>query len=122
MPRTLNHSNNGVEYFGVTRIAGRYRSLMKQNRDIHLGEDISLGCFSYLALFFSQLRWLQFRSGQGHMGETNFSSGLGLRGELRHHLQIVYLQDVLLVGQKDENCLGLSLVGQCYSIHLTAQT
>ncbi|GBL91331.1 hypothetical protein AVEN_203483-1 [Araneus ventricosus] len=47
---------------------------------------------------------------------------LGLRVERRHHLQSVCLQDVVLVDQIDENRLGLSLVGQCYSIHLTAQT
>ncbi|GBO12423.1 hypothetical protein AVEN_219120-1 [Araneus ventricosus] len=34
----------------------------------------------------------------------------------------VCLHDVVLVDQTDENRLGLSLVGQCYSIHLTAQT
>ncbi|GBM11856.1 hypothetical protein AVEN_155179-1 [Araneus ventricosus] len=35
-------------------------------------------------------------------------------------LQSVCLQDVVLVDKTDENRLGLSLVGQCYSIHLTA--
>ncbi|GBM13481.1 hypothetical protein AVEN_40417-1 [Araneus ventricosus] len=47
------------------------------------------------------------------------SSRVGLRVERRHHLKSVYLQDVVLVDQTDENSLGLSLVGQCYSIHLT---
>ncbi|GBO37390.1 hypothetical protein AVEN_272440-1 [Araneus ventricosus] len=50
------------------------------------------------------------------------SSTLRLRVERRHHLQSVCLQDVVLVNQTDENRLGLSLVGQYYSIHLTAQT
>ncbi|GBN84789.1 hypothetical protein AVEN_182399-1 [Araneus ventricosus] len=50
------------------------------------------------------------------------SSTVGLRVERRHHLQSVCLQDVASVDQTDENRLGLSLVGQCYSIHLTAQT
>ncbi|GBM83642.1 hypothetical protein AVEN_38002-1 [Araneus ventricosus] len=45
-----------------------------------------------------------------------------IRVERRHHLQSVCLQDVVLVDQTDENQLGLNLVGQCYSIHLTAQT
>ncbi|GBO29752.1 hypothetical protein AVEN_116260-1 [Araneus ventricosus] len=45
------------------------------------------------------------------------SSTVGLRIERRHHLQSVCLQDVVLVDQTDENRLGLSLVGQCYSIH-----
>ncbi|GBL78500.1 hypothetical protein AVEN_42982-1 [Araneus ventricosus] len=47
---------------------------------------------------------------------------VGLRVERRRHLQSVCLQDVVLVDQTDENCLGLTLVGQCYSIHLTTQT
>ncbi|GBN95888.1 hypothetical protein AVEN_152135-1 [Araneus ventricosus] len=46
---------------------------------------------------------------------------IGFRVERRHHLQSVCLQDVLLADQTDENRLGLSLVSQCYSIHLTAQ-
>ncbi|GBN10070.1 hypothetical protein AVEN_54692-1 [Araneus ventricosus] len=84
-----------------------------------------------------------FRSGSARMrssaniynGHRNKASGypdtksrpepckeLGLRVERRHHLQSVCLQDVVLLDQTDENRLGLSLVGQCYSIHLTAQT
>ncbi|GBM89466.1 hypothetical protein AVEN_155990-1 [Araneus ventricosus] len=47
---------------------------------------------------------------------------VGLTVERRHHLQSVCLQDAVLVDQTDENRFGLSLVGQCYSIHLTAQT
>ncbi|GBM20187.1 hypothetical protein AVEN_5704-1 [Araneus ventricosus] len=50
------------------------------------------------------------------------SSTVGLRVECRHSLKSVCLQDVILKDQTDENRLGLSLVGQCYSIHLTAQT
>ncbi|GBO13263.1 hypothetical protein AVEN_249004-1, partial [Araneus ventricosus] len=34
----------------------------------------------------------------------------------------VCLEDVVLVDRTDENRLGISLVGQCYNIHLTAQT
>ncbi|GBN58717.1 hypothetical protein AVEN_83864-1 [Araneus ventricosus] len=47
---------------------------------------------------------------------------IGLRVQRHHHLQRVCLQDVVLVAQTDENRLGLSLVCQCYSIHLTSQT
>ncbi|GBM69885.1 hypothetical protein AVEN_154518-1 [Araneus ventricosus] len=50
------------------------------------------------------------------------SSTVGLRVERPHHLQSVCLQDEVLVNQTDENRLELSLVGHCYSIHLTAQT
>ncbi|GBM06839.1 hypothetical protein AVEN_173594-1 [Araneus ventricosus] len=50
------------------------------------------------------------------------SSTVGLHVERRHHLQSVCLQDGVLVDQTDENRLELSLVGQCYNIHLTAQT
>ncbi|GBN96881.1 hypothetical protein AVEN_2067-1 [Araneus ventricosus] len=50
------------------------------------------------------------------------SSTVGLRIERRHHLQSVCLQDVVLVDQTDENRWRLSLVGQCYNIHRTAQT
>ncbi|GBM18579.1 hypothetical protein AVEN_52731-1, partial [Araneus ventricosus] len=50
------------------------------------------------------------------------SSTVGLRVERRHHLQSVCLQDVVIEDQTDESRLGLSLVGQCFSIHLTAQT
>ncbi|GBO36916.1 hypothetical protein AVEN_99269-1, partial [Araneus ventricosus] len=50
------------------------------------------------------------------------SSTVGFRVERRHHLENVCLEDVVLVDQTDENRLGLSLVGQCHSIHLTAQT
>ncbi|GBL92388.1 hypothetical protein AVEN_174684-1 [Araneus ventricosus] len=46
---------------------------------------------------------------------------IGLRVERRHHLQSVCLQDVVLVLQADENRLGISLEGQCYSIHFTAR-
>ncbi|GBM04946.1 hypothetical protein AVEN_126096-1 [Araneus ventricosus] len=44
-----------------------------------------------------------------------------IRVERRHHLQNVCLHDVVSVGQTDENRLGISLVGQCYSIHITAR-
>ncbi|GBM67508.1 hypothetical protein AVEN_204529-1 [Araneus ventricosus] len=47
---------------------------------------------------------------------------VGLRVERRRHLQSVCLQGVVSEDQTDENRLGLSLVIQCYSIHLTAQT
>ncbi|GBO15657.1 hypothetical protein AVEN_134539-1 [Araneus ventricosus] len=50
------------------------------------------------------------------------SSTAGLRVECRHQLQSVCLQEVVLVDETDENLLGLSLVGQRYSIYLTAQT
>ncbi|GBL83630.1 hypothetical protein AVEN_196451-1 [Araneus ventricosus] len=50
------------------------------------------------------------------------SSTVGLRVERRHRLQSVCLQDFVLVDRTDENRLVLSLVAQCYSIHLTAQT
>ncbi|GBO38972.1 hypothetical protein AVEN_112732-1 [Araneus ventricosus] len=43
------------------------------------------------------------------------SSTVGLRVERRRHLQSVCRQAVVLVDQTDENRLGLSLVGQCYS-------
>ncbi|GBM47066.1 hypothetical protein AVEN_179792-1 [Araneus ventricosus] len=56
------------------------------------------------------------------MGATIQGEKIGLRVERRHHLQSACLQDAVLVDQTDENCLGLSLVGQCYNIHLTAQT
>ncbi|GBL62516.1 hypothetical protein AVEN_142747-1, partial [Araneus ventricosus] len=42
------------------------------------------------------------------------SSTVGLSVERRHHLQSVWTK----VDQTDENRLGLSLVGQCYSIPL----
>ncbi|GBM02096.1 hypothetical protein AVEN_190538-1 [Araneus ventricosus] len=47
---------------------------------------------------------------------------VGLCVERRRHLQSVCQQDVISVDQTDGNRLGLCLVGQCYSIHLTAQT
>ncbi|GBO06817.1 hypothetical protein AVEN_221401-2-1, partial [Araneus ventricosus] len=49
------------------------------------------------------------------------SSTVGLCVEIRHDRQSACLQDVL-VDQTDENRLGISLVGKCYSIYLTAQT
>ncbi|GBM58390.1 hypothetical protein AVEN_11706-1 [Araneus ventricosus] len=50
------------------------------------------------------------------------SSTAGLRVERRHRQQSLCLQVVVLVDQTDENRLGLSLVGQCYSIQLISQT
>ncbi|GBN14351.1 hypothetical protein AVEN_162094-1 [Araneus ventricosus] len=49
------------------------------------------------------------------------SSTVGLRGASSSSASVC-LQDVVLVNQTNENRLGLNLDGQCYSIHLTAQT
>ncbi|GBN45323.1 hypothetical protein AVEN_156985-1 [Araneus ventricosus] len=43
------------------------------------------------------------------------SARVGLRVERRHHLHSVCLQDFVSVDQTDENCFGLSLVGQRFS-------